>query len=251
MRAAHTHLQKGFTLVELVIVIVLLSVLGVMTSSYIGIGVDLYTDITERDKELNSIRFVMERLRREAANALPNSAVVSDSVDIPDGCLTFTPIIASSIYGSDFPIAPVSADEATIAKMAVKINATSATRATSAVVYLLDHTELTGNKVWPIKKYKKDATMLKFKSVVSFPFSSPAKRVYIIRDDTTYCFSGTELYRKVNKGADILMAEDITGSFNVEDATLQRNGLVQAVFNLNFDGVEVQIEQTLHISNVP
>ena len=70
--------QKGFTLIELVIVIIVLSAISIATSTYISTGVSIYTDISERDKELNSTRFVMERLRREVLNALPNSLKVTN-----------------------------------------------------------------------------------------------------------------------------------------------------------------------------
>lgn len=236
--------QKGFTLVELVIVIIILSALGIMTSSYIGTGVDIYTGIAERDKSLNSIRFVMERLRREVGNALPNSATVTAGGQ----CLTFTPIVASTLYANDFPISPLTAATATIAPIADYSFASG----DQAVVYLLAADELSGsNKVQIISSINGSKDTLSFAAESSFPLASPARRVYIIRDNTTYCFSGTNLYRRVNSSDNILMAEHISGSFAVGDATLQRNGLVQAKFSLDFDGQEVPVEQTLHINNVP
>ncbi len=241
MRAAKVVLQKGFTLVELVIVIIILSALGIATSSYIATGVDIYTDITERDKSLNSVRFVMERLRREVSSALPNSAIVTN------GCLTFTPIIASSLY-NDFPIAPLSASVGTIAP----INDYSHQTGDKAVVYLLAQSELSGSdKVQPISAINAGKDTLNFGGDVSFSLASPAKRVYIIRDNITYYFSAGNLLRGSECVDGVLMANNISGSFSVSDATLQRNGLVQAIFTLDFDGQEVSIEQTLHISNVP
>lgn len=246
MRTVTSAQAKGFTLVELVMVIVLLSALGVMTSSFIGTGVDIYTDIAERDKSLNSVRFVMERLRREAANALPNSAVVSAG----DQCLTFTPIIASTIYGSDFPIAPISASSATISPLSTNISGASAT------VYLLSPNELLGNKVWPIKNYSAGQATLSFTNPASFPLSSPAKRVYITQNNISYYFSGDRIFRSVQIPSvpqcsnGVLMAKNITGSFKVSNASLQRNGLVQVTYNLDFDG-PVPVEQAIHINNVP
>jgi MSHA biogenesis protein MshO len=234
-------LLQGFTLVELIIVMIMLSVLGIMTSSYISTGVDLYSDIAERDKSLNSIRFVMERLRREVANALPNSASVTD------GCLTFTPIVASSIY-SDFPISPVYGASGTISP----ISDYSFTSGDQAVVYLLAAEELTGSeKVLAISSINSDTDTLIFSGSISFPQGSPAKRVYIIRDRVSYCFSESNLYRSENSGSGVLMAENISGSFTTSEATLQRNALVQASFLLDFDGQEVPVEQTLHINNTP
>lgn len=234
-------INKGFTLIELVIVIVLLAALSIMTSSYISTGVDIYSDVAERDGSLNSVRFVMERLRREVANALPNSAISSNS----EQCLTFTPIIASSIYGSDFPISPITDNSGTIAPIPFSISAAS------AVVYLLNSDELASNKKQAINDYSAGQTSLSFVSSISFPWSSPARRVYIVKDTVTYCFHSNNLYRRVNSGAEVLMGEEVQGRFQVSDATLQRNGLVLTTFTMNFDGQSVSVEQTLPINNVP
>lgn len=240
MAIIRSAINKGFTLIELVIVIVLLSALSIMTSSYISTGVDIYSDVAERDGSLNSVRFVMERLRREVANALPNSAFSTTGQ-----CLTFTPILASSIYGSDFPISPSSRNSGTIAPIPFDISAAK------AVVYLLSSNELTSNKVQAINDYSAGQTALTFPSSISFPWSSPARRVYIVKDTVTYCFRSNNLYRTVNSEPETLMGEEIEGRFQVSDATLQRNGLVLTTYIMTFDGQSVPVEQTLPINNVP
>lgn len=235
--------QCGFTLIELVAVIIILSALGIMTSSFIGTGVNIYTGIADRDKTLNSVRFVMERLRREVANALPNSAYVDAA-----GCLRFTPIVASTLY-RDFPVKPVISNMGTIVPIDNKeVDLTK----TKAVVYLLTSAKgKKNNSIKGINAVNADKDTLTFADSLGFPLGSPAKRVYFIKDDIRYCFTGSKLNRQVIGGDVVLMAEKITGDFAVENATLQRNGLVQAKFSLDFDGQEVPIEQTLHINNVP
>ena len=235
--------QSAFTLVELVIVIVILSALGIMTSRYIGTGLDIYSDATDRDKSLNSVRFVMERLRREVSNALPNSLEVSGG----DQCLTFTPIIASSVY-TDFPISPSYGNTGTISPIS-DYNYSSGDK---AVVYLLSSDQLNStDKVNPIASINTDKDILTFNTAISFSLNSPAKRVYIIQHNISYCFIGDDLKRQVDSGEYVLMAENIIGSFKVSNATLQRNALVKVYFELDFDGQEVPIEQTLHINNTP
>jgi MSHA biogenesis protein MshO len=242
--------NNGFTLIELVIVIIILSAIGIATTTYISTGVSLYTDITERDKELNSTRFVMERLRRDVLNALPNSLIVSADKK----CLTFSPIIASSIYGYNFPISPISASSATIAEVTLLNNETIKTN-DRAVVYLLDSSELSPapgsspRKVHAINSINNE--VINFTQEVSFTLSSPSKRLYIIRDEIEYCFSDNNIYRTKNSELRVLMANNIAGEFEIANATLQRNGLAKVTFMLNFDGQEVPIEQTLHVNNVP
>jgi MSHA biogenesis protein MshO len=254
--------QKGFTLIELVTVIIILSALGIATSRYITTGVDLYTDITDRDKSLNSARFMMERLRREVSNALPNSATIEKyNVTDNDGwCLTFTPIVASSIYAGDFPIFPLSKSSGSIAT----ISDYTAEAEDKAVVYLLEQSELNAsntvqaisgintNNVWTIDGINASQDILTFTGDASFLLASPAKRLYIIRNNISYYFNSNNELRRGSQCADgVLMAENISGSFSVKDATLQRNGLVQAKFLLDPNGERMPVEQTVHINNVP
>ena len=253
--------QQGFTLIELVIVIIILSILGIATSSYIGKGVSIYSDISERDRELNSVRFAMERLRRDVLNALPNSLIVSSIIPGKANvgrCLELTPIIASTLYGNGFPIDPISASSAAITTITPFDNNVIATD-DLAVVYLLNSNELnpaagsSPRKVHAVNGVNNNILTFKDNLDVSFTLGSPSKRLYFIRDTLTYCFIGSNLYRTQSDKPDddVLMAKDITGEFIVLDPTLQRNGLAKVTFMLDFDEQEVPIEQTLHVNNVP
>lgn len=245
----HAIITKGFTLIELVIVIIILSVLGIATSSYISTGVNIYTDIAGRDKSINSLRFVIERMRREVANALPNSAVINN------GCLRFTPIEASSLYASNFPIFPLLNDAASIAM----VTASDYVFATGdrVAVYLLSDTDLYDNagllqdneQVKSIDSISTDT--VQFSADESYALGSPAKRFFVIRNSVAYCFKNATITRSVNQGSEVLMATNITGAFSVAVPTLQRNSLVQVTFLLDFEGQEAAFEETLHINNVP
>ncbi|WP_413699864.1 type II secretion system protein J [Psychromonas sp. KJ10-10] len=237
------HIVKGFTLVELVIVIVILSALGIATTTYISTGVNIYTNINEQDSELNSTRFVMERLRRDILNSLPNSLKVSSD----NQCLTFTPIIKSSLYGVDFPIFPQNSITATIASL----DDYTFTAGDKAVVYLLDESELSTDKVQNIVAISGE--LITFDSAVSFPQGSPIKRFYIINSSKSYYFNLADELVFANDCASSgsIMANNIKGDFEVAQPTLQRNGLAKVTFSLDFDGQEVPIEQTLHVTNAP
>jgi MSHA biogenesis protein MshO len=235
--------ERGFTLIELVIVIVILSALSIATTTYISTGVKIYTNITEQDSELNSARFVMERLRRDILNALPNSLSVSTDKQ----CLTYTPIIKSSLYSYDFPISPQSAISATIAS----IDDYTFTGGDKAVVYLLDESELISDKVQNMSALSGE--VITFDSVVSFPQGSPIKRLYIINSSKSYYFNSVDELILADDcfSSGSIMANNIKGEFEVAQPTLQRNGLAKVRFTLDFDGREVPVEQTLHVTNAP
>ncbi|MEE8057809.1 MAG: prepilin-type N-terminal cleavage/methylation domain-containing protein [Pseudomonadales bacterium] len=83
---------RGFTLVELVVVIVLLGIVAVSTTQFIRQGVEIYRDTARRDSLQQDGRFVVERIIRELRNALPGSVRASAN------CLEFMPIVGASSY---------------------------------------------------------------------------------------------------------------------------------------------------------
>lgn len=96
--------QFGFTLIELVIVIIILGIVSGGIFGFLGTGTQIYVDVTERDQILSESRFLVERLNREIRYALPNSVRI---IDYPESatednvishCLEFTPIEWSAFY---------------------------------------------------------------------------------------------------------------------------------------------------------
>jgi len=100
-----TKNQQGFTLVELVTVIVILGVLATSITSFLRFGTKSYTDASDREALISSARFVIERLNREVRNALPNSI---RTIGANNECLEFVPVDKSVIY-LDIPVAPEAA----------------------------------------------------------------------------------------------------------------------------------------------
>lgn len=88
--------QKGFTLIELIIVTVLISIVSIASFSYLGFGALIFRDTVERDDMAANSRFAIERLSRELRHALPGSPRVSED----NNCIEFVPLISSGIYFS-------------------------------------------------------------------------------------------------------------------------------------------------------
>lgn len=86
--------SDGFTLIELIMVIVLLGIVATITTSYLGIGASMYADAAERERLLSQSRFAIERITRELRNALPNSVRVSADQQ----CIEFVPLLAAGRY---------------------------------------------------------------------------------------------------------------------------------------------------------
>ncbi|RJG49982.1 PilW family protein [Motilimonas pumila] len=264
--------SRGFTLVELVIVIIMLAILGVAVTNYIGFGTLLYRDVAEREEILASARFSIERLNREVRASLPNSQQTSN-----DGnCLRFVPVLDSSTY-VDFPISPnVASDNGSL--IAFNQYQFSPNQGQQISVYNLNASDIysfTPTSLVGVKSYTPPSSgniaSLEFTSTIRFPLASPSQRVFVVARPVQYCVSNGQLTRTVSSwptetgvpNISSLMAENITvlnatdpnfqPVFEVIEADLSRNGMVKIFLNFSRDGgaESLVFHHGIHIQNVP
>ena len=243
-----SFLQKlfGFTLIELISVIMLMSIVMLGITGFIGSGVQIYVDATERDQLLGDSRFVIERMNREIRQALPNSIRLAG--DAQAHCLEFIPVQWSTFY-DDVPVFPESASNLVSAVNLVGVDADNYVDVADpndfVVVYATsasqayDMSQINGNS----RKFGFDSitsaalATLTLDANIQFAEDSPFSRLYIVDEQAiSYCIrevggsgsSGTKnIYRHTNvhglaqqiyKTGGVLMAENI-------DNTLSANPL--------------------------
>lgn len=93
--------QSGFTLVEMVVVIAIMAIIAGISSLIIGRALDSYAALDRRNQLQTSIRLVLERISREARNAIPYSICVyngSTCSSSPQDKFYFIPIKDSGRY---------------------------------------------------------------------------------------------------------------------------------------------------------
>ena len=95
------RLIRGFTLMEMILVIIILGIMGAGISGFISLSTQSYLNATNRDELIGNARFVIERLSRELRNAVPNSIRVQSWAGNRLQCIQFTPIVASTVYTDD------------------------------------------------------------------------------------------------------------------------------------------------------
>ncbi len=94
MTHAPRHAQRGLTLMEAVMVIMLTGIVGVMISGFVRQPVDAYVDLTRRTELTDAADIALRRLGRELRQALPNSV----RVDPTGRFLEYLPVRSAGRY---------------------------------------------------------------------------------------------------------------------------------------------------------
>lgn len=261
---------RGFTLLEMIMTMVLLAVVGLSMVSIISQSSLIYVDTAARELLLQEGRFVAERLVREVRLAVPNSVLLSQN----DRCLEWVPVRASGIY-SDLPLAATN-------KLTVIPDGTIQANQ-RAVIYPVKPDNIFAKTIpaggennvaivaadlnfTPAEN--ENMVELTFAQQTQFPAGSPASRFYIYDQPVAYCLEGTQIWRYSNYKPErenltvpdfsgdgvrrVLMAEHVAAlNFNVDHATLTRNGLVKFSLEMTARGETVRFDQDAFIANAP
>jgi MSHA biogenesis protein MshO len=273
---------QGFTLVELILVIVVIGILATLTTSFLGLGSRMYAETADRDKLLSQSRFAIERLTRELRNAMPNSARLHSAAG---KCIEFVPVEVASRYTS-VPLQGSPASSISLFGLASEwqalANSTTGVDGYRVYVYATSDTQIYSStasspgRFFAIykstSKIIKSATgtgfdiTLNFSSPISFEYDSPSSRIYLVDKPVSYCIeSSGQLFRYAGynfsdnavliAGSGSLMAENLDFSqsfFQLDNATLSRNSIAHLVlvFQTTLSG-NLFFNQEVHIPNVP
>ena len=273
--------SKGFTLIELVTVIVILGILAISVTEFLRLGTQSYTNATDREALTSTARFAIERLNRDVRNALPNSARLTGNAN--KRCLEFTPIALNTAY-LDVPVSPeLARDTITLAPFAsgslsnsakisvYALNSNDVYGVNNGVIASFDPSETDVLTPLYVKADINDASAavtLTLENTLLFSADSPTKRLYFIESPISYCLESGTLYRYANYtnsavdnspnelNSRVPMAEYIDNSvaespFKVIEASLQRNGLVSVWFRFSRNLEEIVFSNEIQVPNVP
>lgn len=281
--------HKGFTLMELILVILILSIMGAGISSFISLSTQTYVNATNRDEVIGNARFVIERLNRELRNAVPNSIRVKTWFDRIQ-CIQFTPIVASSVY-TDIPVSPEPASSIISVIPFLDINGDpyecdreNTSCRDLVTVYPLQDDDIYADPTLSVNKIFQvyDADMstapyeIEFSENIHFKEDSPTQRLYIVNEQVSYCnviveppnIWGIGRYSESNisSGEQTIpgsvpdymagyLIEDISAAANLPftyyNATLKRNAVVQIHLHLVKEDEDYVFDHEVHINNVP
>ncbi|WP_218309328.1 PulJ/GspJ family protein [Alteromonas antoniana] len=277
---------RGFTLVELITVIVILGVVGIGIASFVRGTMQIYLDVNTREALLTESRFAIERMTRELRRAVPNSIRIRG--DSTQHCIEFVPSQFSTIY-TELPVQP--STETTVSLVFpydIDGNVFDIDSTDFAIVYPRrseDVYDLSRNKRKIITSCSDDGDgdcstrddsddIIQIEVDDAFAERSPASRLYFADGSVSFCvLSGVlvrfendiEISQAVGSLATARLATDVVNvlssnpvvapqqddPFTYFAATLQRNAVVQLRLRFARDGEQVEWHQEVHIANVP
>lgn len=275
---------RGFSLIEMIVVIVILGVLATGISTFINFGTQIYSDATEREQVVSSARFAIERLNREIRNAVPNSIRVNNNglttAASAKQCIEFTPIVLSTIY-TEIAVSPEPAsNEIKVIRFDEGLFNGGFSPSLKVGVYLLNPSELysgSSDKVFtllnktidkPTEPEFENEWTLKLESEEAFAENSPTNRLFFFNQSVSYCVHNSQLTRHQNYSRDadniptstgILMAENITmhdgltliPPFKLTDSTQLRNSMVMVKLTFTSNMESIVFNNEIQVSNVP
>ena len=277
--------QQGFTLIEMITVIVLLGVISVGIAHFFNFAAQTFVNASERDQLISSARFSVERLNRELRSALPNSARVLNISGAH--CLEFVPIVATATYldlSNANPVDEIEVIEFNEINQQPQQSYDCVSCNDNLIIYPLSNDDVyadptqTSGQLFSLSSVDKttsgnpDIWLLKLANTVTIEQLSPTDRFYIVNQVVRYCEENSELSRITDynlsdlfeqltnnvkptiNSTKVLMAENVSVEFKVDDATLYRNSIVQVklTFSRPSDSDEsVSFNHEIHISNTP
>lgn len=276
MRPSPTH-QRGFTLVELIMVIILMGIIGSMVAVFMKSPIDAYFDTARRAALSDVADTAVRRMARDIRKALPNSLRQSISPNPANNqCIEFIPtrtggryravvnsagngdILSFTAADSSFDMLGVNsalADQAIAAGDLIAVYNLGIPGAdayaganTSAVTSIGAGTLANETKINIASKL--------------FPLASGSNRFHVIPGNETivsYVCSGGNLYRNSNyaysstcpTSGGRLLASGVTCNFVYNGSDLQRNGMVQININLSSSGETVGLYDEVNVNNSP
>jgi len=265
----------GFTLIEMVTVILILGIIVVGISSFVVFGTRIFVESSAVDQVLSQSRFGIERMTRDIRRAVPNSMRVLTATDGSYQCLELLPISASTSY-IDAPFFPQPVQNTLTAIKSVRsINA-----AQSVLIYPLTASEVYNPQGLTAKRFlvqsvaeSGDLLTITLTQSIRFTEASPLKRLYVAQSPLSYCFINTagnvdlRLYQQYgykavqpspsDMGNGVLMAQNITNTLTINPAiiltpaTLVTNAIVHLQPRFRVNGETFQYQHQVQVMNVP
>lgn len=254
----------GFTLVELIVVIVLLGIVATFSSGVVTFSAQGALDLAARQQRALAVVVISEQISRELRHAYPSSVRISG-----DGrCIEWLPVVAASAYIDLNPGEFLTSFTAVALPGGRSANGRIAIYGYGGDLYQPG----TSGPLSPLASLPAgtDEVTVALSSLHQFPTGSPERRFFVVEDPVTLCQVGSTLFRYQHYGIQPTLGASLPGAapgrevlaadlqadsaqFALIPATLQRGAVVQFGLSLvdSRSGEVTTLRQEVQIRNVP
>jgi MSHA biogenesis protein MshO len=264
--------QRGFTLVELIMVIVIMGVIGGVVAVFMRSPIDAYFDSARRAALTDVADTAVRRIARDVRKALPNSIRVTSPT-----CLEFIPTRTGGRYRkTDLTAADGTALDFTTADTRFNMLGQNSLLPADQQIQPGDVVAVYNLGVTGANAYAGDNTaVIAAGGVVDgaetaitiaakqFPLESGSNRFHVIPSEervVAYVCTGGNLRRTVTTGSfssscpatgPILATNVQSCTFTYNGSDLQRNGLVQIDLRVSSNNETLSLYHEVHVNNSP
>lgn len=254
--------SQGFTLIELIMVIMVMAIITIGIGRFVSLGTEGYLQTRDREQLQSQARFAVERITRELRDAVPNSLEVTD--DENGHCLAFRPIQYSGDYINQSltnittvtgfitqPTAPI-----------FQINMMLVINPHKPQDFIID-ADPSNDQVADVSAINSTTEINQWQFELdgqhSFSSGSLARRFYTYTHSVRFCLENNNLTRTSidNAGTPsqpVLLAQYLDNSlsmFEVNNAALARSALVAWQFTFSRNGESSRYNHTVQVMNAP
>ncbi len=256
--------SKGFTLIEIITVIIIMSILAGTVVGIIRMPVESYLDLQRRNTMLDNVESALNMMQRDIRRALPNSVRITNSGAVLE--------ILHTTDGGRYRAYPDNSGNGNILNFAIQdsgfdvIGSLSAAPTGYLVVYNLGEypaNAYAGNNIASLGPTS-TATEIVLNPAFQFPLPSPQQRFYIVDTPITYgcdlvggnllryanySITATQAYPPSGATAEIQAGSVSACSFTYSPGTASHDGLVTINITLTNSGESSNLIHQIHVDN--
>jgi len=255
--------EQGFTLVEMIMVVVILAIVASIGSNFVISALESYRIAQTRNQLVQRGRLSLEQMARELRMAVPNSVRVS-----PGGqCVEFLPVVAATHYQST--VADLNNNKSEQTQIAIGNLAGQGGSAQHVVIAPFSPAEIftAAKPAARVSITSLGPASITLAAPHRFFRNSVNKRLFLTSDPVRFCVSGGNLVRYSDYGfsttalgggnpggKSALMAHDVAANniaFELSPASQERSMVVRMHLRFSAGTASLDLNHQVLIRNVP